>query len=369
MAVTLQAVGNRLDLRRWYGIADKVYQPYPHARATDGEIARWLLGGKSLFNRHAVVQPYLIKNGWRVVGRFALVQDRRNPDYVQVSFFQALPGLEGVTEAILLKARAMHPDCPKAVVGLDGHLNYACGFLASNWDEPPVFGLPYTPPYYLDYFAGLTRHDMVSYRFQNQGFFDLRRAVEPSLDLGGVTIRLMDKRQFAREMDIYTDLNNACFQDHPFWANRSSDEDQELFAGFKYFLDDANLIFAEKNGRPIAFLLWYPDFNELVGHGQELGLGALLRYRALRKLGRQPIKAMRLTEIAVHPDYRSRKALSGLTMRMIQEVEKCGHQFAEGGFIFEDNQSSIGYTLAYIQRALGRELEPHRRYCVFETAL
>jgi hypothetical protein len=116
-------------------------------------------------------------------------------------------------------------------------------------------------------------------------------------------------------------------------------------------------------------LLWYPDFNELVGPGQALGLGTLLRYRALRALGRNPIRAVRLTEIAVHPAHRSRKVLAGMTMKMIERVEAAGHLFTEGGFIFEENQSSIGYTLAYISRAMGREAEPHRRFCVFETAL
>ncbi|MFH1808812.1 MAG: hypothetical protein ABIJ09_08700 [Pseudomonadota bacterium] len=369
MALSIQAVHNRLDLRRWHALGEQVYRPYPLHRSTGDDIAHWLIGGKSLFCRHASITPYLLKNGWHAVGRFALIRDERRPEVVQVAFFEALPGLEGVRDAILLKARAMHPECADIVVGLDGHLNYACGFLVDRHDEPPVFGLPYTPPYYLDYFEGLRRRDMVSYRFQNQGFYDLRRVVEPALDLSGVTIRLWDKRQFAREMDIYTHLNNVCFHDHPYWAARQSSEDQELFEGFKWFLDDDHLIIAEKEGQPIGFLLWYPDFNELVGPGQALGVKALLKYRALKAAGRHPIKAVRLTEIAVHPAHRSRKVLAGMTMKMIERVEASGHLFTEGGFIFEENQSSIGYTLAYISRAMGREPEPFRRYCLFEGEL
>jgi len=364
VTVTVHPVRGRLERRHWFKLPEKIYRAYPHHRATEGEIARWLVNGTSIFCRHATVTPYLIKQGRRAVGRFALVKDEKLPDYVQVSFFQAHPGLQGVRDAILLRARAQHPECGRVVVGLDGHLNFACGFLASNFDEPPLFGLPYTPPYYLDYFDALPQRGMVSYRFQNQGFYDLRRAVEPNLDLGGLTIRLLDPKNFRRDIDIYTYLNNACFEDHPYWSKRTGDEDFELFWSMRLLLKPENFIFAEKDGKPVGFLLWYPDYNELCGPGRELGLRDVLRFRL-----RNPIKTVRLTEIAVHPEFRSKKVVAGMKMKMIEHVERGGYSFTEGGFIFEENKSSIGSTLAYIARAMGRELEPYRRFCVFEEEL
>jgi len=63
------------------------------------------------------------------------------------------------------------------------------------------------------------------------------------------------------------------------------------------------------------------------------------------------------------------KVVAGMKMKMIEHVERGGYSFTEGGFIFEENQKSMGSTLAYISRAMGRELEPYRRYCVFDRTL
>lgn len=374
MQVEARAVHSQKQLRRWYALARQVYRDQPAYRDGTSEIASWLIGrrfgqpGKSLFLRHAQVDAFLLWAGGQALGRFALIHDRRRPEDLQVSFFEAMPRLDGVVDAILLKARAMYPQCRRAVFGLDGHLNYACGFLLNRFDQPPLFGLPYTPPYYLDYFSALEREELVSYRFQNQGFYDLRRVVEPGLDLGEITVRLLDKNHFERDMDLYTQLNNACFGQHPHWADRSSDEDLELFSGFKHFLDASNLIFAEKNGQPVGFLLWYPDYNELLGPGEALGIKSLLRYRLRAPshgLLAHKLKSVRLTEIAVHPKHRSQKVLAAMTMRMIAEVEARAYSFTEGGFIFVDNKNSLGFTLNYIERAMGREPRPHRRYAVF----
>ncbi|MBN2361962.1 MAG: hypothetical protein JXR83_21100 [Deltaproteobacteria bacterium] len=364
MAISLQPVGSRFDLHRFYAIGHRVYAGDRNHRRTEEDITRLLVERRSVFCRHAAVDSYLLKERRRVVGRCTLIQDQRLPDYAQVAFFEALPGLSGVADAILLKAKASFPGCRRVVVGLNAHLNYGCGFLASAFDQPPLFGLPYNPSYYLDYFGHLPRRTMVSYRFGNQGFYDLRRAVAPDLDLGDVTIRLMDRSQLRREMDIYTYLNNACFQQHPYWSDRTTAEDFELFNPFRFLLKEENLIIAEKQGRPVGFLLWYPDFNELVGPGRPLGVRDVMRYHL-----RNPIKTVRLTEIAVHPAERGKKIVAGMKMKMIEQVERGGYSFTEGGFIFEENQGSMGATLAYISRALGRELEPHRRYCVFDGEL
>jgi hypothetical protein len=45
------------------------------------------------------------------------------------------------------------------------------------------------------------------------------------------------------------------------------------------------------------------------------------------------------------------------------------HEYAEGGFIFEDNRGSIALAKRILRRSFGREAEPYRRYAVFEGEL
>jgi ribosomal protein S18 acetylase RimI-like enzyme len=362
--IRLEAVRGRRDRRRFYGISSRVYREFHQHRSTEDDVMEMLVEKRSAYLEHASVDPFLLLEGRRVVGRLALIQDRKLPDYVQVAFFEALPGLEDLLDPILLKARALHPQCSRVVVGLHGHLNYGAGFLVSPHELPPIFGLPWTPPYYLDYFEALERRDMVSFRFDAQGFYRLLERVEPSLDLGNIRIRTMRRDDLAREVDLYTWMNNACFQQHPYWADRTTTEDWELFHPFRFLMKDENLIFAEENGRPVGFLLWYPDFNELVKGDEPLGLRHALRYHL-----RNPIKTVRLTEIAVHPACRDRGVVPGMIMKMIRSVMEGGYAFCEGGFIFEENADSMGMTLRYLSKAFGSELEPSRRYCVFDGEL
>ncbi len=362
--IRLQPAQGRRGLRAFHRIGRRVYRDLPLHRSTEDDVTRMLVEGPTAFHEHARVLPFLMLRGRRCVGRFALVHDERLPDVVQVAFYEALPGLDGVLDAIALKARASFPGVPRLVVGLNGHLNYGCGLLASRFDAPPLFGLPYTPPYYLDTFAALPARTMSSFRFPSEDFFALRRALLPTFDPGPVRVRWMDRAQFDREVDIYTDLNNACFQRHPYWADRTAAEDRELFAPFRALLRDEHVLIAEVDGRPVGFLLWYPDFNQLTSRDRELGARHVARYRL-----RDPIDTARLTEIAVRPDCRDRRIDLALILEMIAGVERAGYRTTEGGFIFDENRRSIALTLRYIQRATGRRPRPYRRFCVFDGPL
>jgi hypothetical protein len=109
------------------------------------------------FHQHATVHSFLILQGDDVAGRFTLIHDQKLPDYVQVSFFEAQPGLSGVAKLIVEKACSAFPHCKRIVIGLNGHLNYGAGILTSNFGEAPVFGLPYNREYYQDYFPDFTK--------------------------------------------------------------------------------------------------------------------------------------------------------------------------------------------------------------------
>jgi len=362
--VTVVPVADRRGRSAFFRVAAEVYRDNPCHRATEDDIVRMLAFGRSAYHGHADVTPCLMTADGRTVGRFAMIHDRKAPGYVQVAFFEVLPGVHGAADAIRDEARRRYPGVPRIVFGLWGHINYGAGFLASCFDQPPVFGLPYTPPYYLDHFSGMTPHGMVSYRFDNQPFYDFAHAFAAGFDPGPVRVRPLDRRNLRRDTAIYTDLNNRCFLDHPFWADRTVDEDYELFHPFRWLIRDENLLFAEVDGEPVGFLLWYPDFNELRPDGGALGVTDVLRYRFAN-----PIRTVRLTEIGVLPGHRRGNPTAALILAMIQAVERGPYTFCEGGFIFESNRGSLGMTLKFLARAFGRELEVHRRFAIFEGDL
>jgi len=360
----IEPVRSSKDLKAFFNFTKVVYRGNPYYRVTDEDITRLIIQGPTAFHTHASVQPFIISSSQRPVGRFALIYDQKLPDYVQVAFFEALPELSDLADIILNQVRKLFPQGKRVVIGLNGHLNYSAGMLLNHYDKPAVFGLPYTPAYYQDYFKDFNRRTMVSYRFSSKPFFEYMEKMDENLDLAGITVRKMNKKKLLREVEIYNYLNNACFSEHPFWSERTVEEDFELFYPFRRLLCEDYFLFAEYEGKPIGFLLWYPDFNELVKGDQHLGLKHVLHHRL-----HDPIKTFRFTQIAVLPEYRISSATLALILKMIPPVQKAGYQFGEGGYIFEENIRSISMTRRFLKRATGSRMEPYRRYAIFERNL
>ena len=357
-------VNTRKELRDFYNFSKEIYKDNIFYRSTEYDIIRLLIEGLSAFHNHASVNSYIVQEGDRIVGRFTLIHDQKLPEYVQVAFFEALPHLSDILKIIIKNAREKYPYCKRIVFGLNGHLNYGAGILLNAFDEAPVFGLPYNPEYYQDYFKDFTKRTMVSYRFPTEPFFEYHRKMGHNPDLKGITVRKMNKKRLRQETEIYTYLNNACFSGHPFWADRDVEEDFELFYPFRFLIKEENLLFAEKDGEPIGFFLWYPDFNQLVTGDQHLGLTHVLRYHFAN-----PIKTFRFTEIAVLPGSKNSHAVQAMILYAVPYIKKLGCTFGEGGFIFEENKNSIIMTRRFLERAMGERIEPHHRYAVFENVL
>ena len=359
-----EPVVTRKDFRDFYHLPNLIYRGNTLYRSTENDIQHLLLEGPSAFRNHATVDAFIIREGGNQVGRFALIQDKKLPGFVQVSFFEAMPHLDGISSMIADQARETYPECKKMIVGLNGHLNYGAGILLNTFDTAPVFGLPYNPEYYQGYFRDCTRRTMVSFRFPTEPFFEYHRRMGDNPDLNGISVRTLNKRRLREETEIYTRLNNACFADHPFWAERDVAEDFELFHPFRYLIREENLLFAERNGEPIGFFLWYPDFNELVRGNRPLGLRHVLRYRFFN-----PIRSFRFTEIAVLPGYMNSHAVQAMILHAVPYIRKRGILSGEGGFIFEENRKSMIMTRRFLERATGKCLEPHRQYAVFEKGI
>ncbi|MBN2722454.1 MAG: GNAT family N-acetyltransferase [Deltaproteobacteria bacterium] len=362
--IHLQRVESSRDFKEFNRVFSSIYENIPAARNTEDSIVGMLTKKKSAFFNHAKIFNFLIRDGSYTAGRLSLIHDRNLPQYVQVAFFEAHWGLPNLTEPVIHKAKLLFPECKKIVFGLCGHLNYAAGFLEDNFDKPPLFGLPYSPPWYPDYFKDLKKQKMVSFRFDNSAFYNLLDAGKMTDSIKDFRIRHLEKKHLRRDVKLYTYLNNINFRDHIYWSDRTWEEDYELFHPFRFFIKEQNLIFAEYKGEVIGFLLWYPDFNELATGIEDLGPKHLMKFKFGPK-----IKTARFTEIAVKKEFRRTGVVELMVTDLAKSLRRDGFKFTEGGFIFEENSASIGMTLRLLENAFGKKLEPYRRYAVFEEGL
>lgn len=345
-------------------VASDIYQDNPYFKGTEGSIEKLLLYSASAFNSHSSCLKFIVRDGNDLVARFALIHDNRLPEYIQVSFFEAQKRLGDIFSLIKKEIATHFPQCTKVVVGLNGHLNYGAGILLNRFDEAPLFGLPYNPEYYADYFKNLRCRKMVTFRFSMEAYDSWAKTYPMQRAFKGLTVRFMDKRNINQESAIYTQLNNQAFINHPYWANRDKEEDLELFYPFRFLLDNENLIFAEVDGKPVGFYLWYPDFNQLVSSQRDLNVFDVLKFRI-----KNSIDTIRFTEIGIVPEYQRSPVALALISKSLPTLLEKGYRFCEGGFIFEENRASIAFVKRILLRCYGFEPEPYRQFAVFETTL
>lgn len=350
--------------RTFEKVSAEVYSGNRFFKGTDASIEKMLLCSGSAFASHSSKMMFVVQNENGNVARFALIHDYRLADYIQVSFFEAKEGLVDMFPLIKSTILRHFPKCSKVVIGLNGHLNYGAGILLNRFDETPVFGLPYNPEYYADYFKELKSRKMFTFRFSLDTYANWAHSYSAERELKGLSVRFMDKSKIEAESEIYTRLNNLAFTKHPYWANRDTEEDLELFKPFRFLLDNENLIIAEVKGRPVGFFLWYPDFNKLVPSQRDLNVFDVVKYR----LGRT-IDTIRFTEIGIIPEYQGSTVALALISKALPVLIKKGYKYCEGGFIFEENQSSMAFVQRILTRCFGSKPEVYRQFAVFETTL
>jgi GNAT superfamily N-acetyltransferase len=360
-------VNTARDLDRFYKTGNEIYYQNPYYRSSEDDILRLVIEGPTQFHSHAQVYPIIVEKDDIPVCRFAFIYDSLLPDYVQVAFFEAKPGINNLAEDIINEAKIRFPDISKICFGLNGHLNYGAGILLTNFDKIPVFGLPYNLPYYKDYFSKLEARKIVSFKFPAQTSENfIRLASKIKMDKN-ISIRKLDKKNLLKYSEIYTKLNNRCFLEHPFWANREAVEDLELFEQFQFLMQEKNLLIAEYNGEAVGFLFWFPDFNQLLTKNRELKANSNYSLDVLRFRHFNPIDTFRFTEIGVDSRFRKKGIEMALINQMLEDVIAAGYKFGIGGFIFEENKESINMAIKYIERVSGEKVTPDSEYAVFES--
>jgi hypothetical protein len=101
-------------------------------------------------------------------------------------------------------------------------------------------------------------------------------------------------------------------------------------------LKEENFLISEMEGEPIGFLLWYPDFHELIRPGGRIGWRTALKYR----FPGNPITTFKIAEIGIRPEYQGSAAIGGLIGQCFNLGKSKGYSHCETGWIFDSNRKS-----------------------------
>jgi len=338
-----------------------VYYNNPFYRHTLNPATEEFLYQKSPFFKHTVSTPYLVINASdKPLLRASLIKDSKNPDILQVGFFEAVNNKNVAKKFIdFSKSECKKSGYKKLVIRMECHLNNSIGFLVSPHNKPAVLGLPYSPKYYLDFFDTSFK-EIISHSYlvdiKRQHPFTNDRIIK-RIQKNGFYVKTGNFKNLKEMIHSYTMINNTSFKNHIYWAPRTEEEDYHQFKDFSYFLKEENMIFCyNKDNEPVGFLLWYDDLNRLTDNKHQLSLYHLIKYKF------QKIRHAKLAEIAVIPKYQKRGIPYFLLSTLFNYLYSKKYHTCENGWIMDHNKMSK----LLLKQFISRGIKTYRKFVTYE---
>jgi hypothetical protein len=322
------------------------YLKNPLKRDSLSGMLKSLLYGKSELCKSVELHPLMVTENNEIIMICMLAYANRMPEYIQIGFFEAAEFNPKAFQLILDRAEelAREKKASKISASLNIHVNYGLGFLASGYDKMQSFGMAHNPEFYHRFFeeTGFNPINMVSYKKDMRGVKSLLKT-EVSKKLNEkYRVREADFSNFEKDCAIYTDINNQSFHEHLFYYPRKKEEDYELLKDMKHLMKSENLLFVEKEGIPVGFMLWYPDYNQVMSPSETVGLKTVIKAKLLGS----KIDTFKIVEMGVIPSERNKGAILALFDYCFKCI-KNRYDYMESGWILSDNYRSRNFGIKW----------------------
>jgi hypothetical protein len=325
------------------------------------------------FFEHAQVQHFVAERGGRDVGRIAAtvdrVQDQVHADRTGLFGWFECEDARPTAHALLDAAASWLTERGRDRVR--GPLSYTTNGISGLLVEdrrpgPPVVDMAYNPPWY----AGLLESwGLVKARDLLAFWIDVPAEPQPRLDRisrrvlerGQFTLRSvrMDPRGFAQDVEHVLRIYNAAWERNWGFVPMTPQELRHQAKVFRKILAPQLLLFAERQGEPVAFSLTLPDANAALARIR----GRLWPWSVVTLLhGLRRVRTLRTITLGILPEWRKSGLDAALILESAARARALGMTGAECSWMLEDNVSIIGATTK-----AGGEL--YRRYRVYEKPL
>ncbi len=344
----IQQVSNKKDLAEFIRFPWKVYQGYCNwVPPLIGEM-KFLLGDENPFFHHAEAACFLAVDKGSVIGRIAAIVDR---NHINIhgeqcgffGFFECLPDLSAARELLATAAGWLKERDLEIMRGpMNPSTNDECGFLAEGFDSPPMIMMTYTPPYYLDYMeqCGLIKaRDLYAYlsviKEVSAGDRLERLAAAIKKRNPGLTVRPANMNNFQKELETVKEIYNSAWSRNWGFVPMTDEEIESMAKRLKPLIVPELLIMAEIDGKPAAFFMAVPDYNQVLGRiNGRLGPLGLLKFLWYSRR----ISDIRVLTMGVKEEYRKKGIEGMLYLESFKAAMRKGYQRAEMSWVLEDNE-------------------------------
>ncbi len=350
MPIAIEPVRSKADLDAFLRVPYTVYGiDHPqYVYPLLGHMKQFLDPQKNPFFRHAETEKWIARDeGGKVVGRIAAAVDHTSNQYHDelvgfFGFYECTDDL-AVAHALLGTARRWIADHELATMRGPGcfttNHDYL-GLLVQGYDERPLIGMPWQPPYYQQHFEdfGLQKSkDLWAWDIHPADNVIPERIVRFSERIKArqtFTIRRFRMKKFWEDVETVREIYSAAWADN--WGFVPMDEVEFRYAAkdMKSMVDPGFLLIAEIGDEPIGFCMTTQDFHEAMYPLK----GRLLPFGWLKfLLAKGKIKRARTLLLGVKPEHRSR----GVDVLLVYETMKYGIgrgiNRSQCSWILEDN--------------------------------
>jgi hypothetical protein len=352
--VRVEPVDSRADLRAFLDLPLRLHPPGCHVPLLASVVARHARTAELLLVRDA---------GGEAVGRTSVHRDaafdaKIGPHQLfgHTEFVDDDAVFAALVDAVAARAGGRPLFGPVALLP-----NQTGGVITSGFAERGFVDSAWNPAYYP---AAYARLGFVP-RFEGDTWIvDVRRAPpdggfafdDARIAAEELVVRHGSRRHLRSQLPILRKMLNASFAQLPYYTEISADQLAAQADGLAFLLDERLLLWLEKAGRPVAFVVVVPDISEfLQAVGGRLGIVNQLRLLAARRRYRRD--AVLVIKGTV-PDEQGHGYLTLLSRELHRRLRAGGYRALRSTFVERDNPASA----AQYRRAGGRPLHGHTFY-------
>jgi GNAT superfamily N-acetyltransferase len=361
--ITIRPVKTKADRKAFVDLPFRLYQDNPNwVPPLKDEAYGLITPGKNPFFEHAIAELYLAEREGRVVGRISASIDHMWTGMPAAQGGGADMGNWGYLDAEdkgvadLLIAQAEEWLRAQGVKRSMGPISMSIweepGLLITGHDHPSTVMMGYDDPKYeawVESWGYAKVKDLHCWNLDIRIPFPplIERIIQSGEKNPRIRIRKVDKTKFAEEAAVILAILNDAWSDN--WGFVPFTKSEIAFAGkkMKPIIFNDLVRVAELDGEPVAFMMTWPDLNEMQA---DLN-GSLFPFGFIKLLWRlnggfsgvPKVRTMRVPLMGVLKRLQASRLASQLAFMMIEYVRrdavaKYGSVRSEIGWILEDNQ-------------------------------
>ncbi|HLR33128.1 MAG TPA: hypothetical protein VK074_11600 [Fodinibius sp.] len=355
MAYEFECVENSEQIDAFHDLPFRIYEDYPNwAPPFRFEIENIFDPEHNAFFEKGECERYLVKDRNRVVARFAVMNspDRDQalePPMGGIGFIE-MENDRQLGRAIIDFAESWHYD--RGYRAMRGPVNFGendayWGLLVENYDEPPIYGMFYHPPYYkqlLERTGAVKLDDHWSYKrdFAQPVPERMKNITDRIEERSNVFIRSIDMKNIYRDAEYIREIYNEAWSEQDIdereeeFTELTDDTVREMVQKLKPVMIPESVLIAFVDDEPASFVVCIPDLNEISKE-----TGGRLRWWHYPKLFwfKRRARHLRSLVYGTRPKYR-KMGLEALTFtRGIQYTKEAvpSLDYLEGAWVSEKN--------------------------------